>query len=134
MTESACLVCGAAADGRLRVALWEEEEKGRLAAKSVALCARCHAAFLAGDLSRVEVARAFHERRGYRPAEWIGRIDRDGLLDISCLACGVLLPVGASPSGTMTCPRCGAVNRFAERRGPAGAAMLTAALEEARAE
>jgi hypothetical protein len=126
-----CIACGQPADGRLRVALWEEEEKGRLSAHSAALCAACHAEFLAGRLSRVAVARRYHEARGYRPAEWIGRIDRDALLDISCLACGILLPVGDPPPASAVCPRCGAENRFAERQGPGGATRLTAALAAA---
>jgi phage FluMu protein Com len=133
MSGTTCLVCGRACDGRLRVAVWEEEEKGRLAAKSVALCADCHAAFLAGTLSRVEVANRFHERAGYRPAEWIARIDRDALLDISCLSCGILLPVAETPVAPVRCPRCGATNLFAERLGPAGRTRLTAALETAPA-
>jgi ribosomal protein S27E len=129
-----CLVCGRPADGRLRVALWEEEEKGRLAAKSVPVCDEHHGEFLAGRLSRVEVARRFHAARGYVPAEWIGRIDRDALLDISCLACGALLAVGDTPAERVTCARCGAENLFVERRGPGGVARLSAALAVAPAE
>lgn len=135
MTE--CLHCGAPADGRLRVAFWEEEEKGRLAAKSAPLCAACHAQFLDGSLSRADLARQYHERRGYHPAEWIGRIDRDALLDISCLACGILLPVeeeGGVLVAQRTCPRCRAVNHFAERSAPGGRVRLTASLETAPAE
>jgi hypothetical protein len=133
----ACIVCGAPADGRLRVALWEEEEKGRLAGKSAPVCVSCHRAFLAGRLTRVEVARRYHEARGYRPAEWIDRIDRDPLLDISCLACGVLLPVTESdvaPGALVVCPRCGARNRFADRAGPGGTVRVTAEIETALAE
>ena len=129
-----CLNCGQAADGRLRAAVWEEEEKGRLSARSAPLCAACHEAFLAGRLSRVEVARRFHAAREYRPAEWIGRVERDSLLDIACLACGALLPAGADPPAALACPRCGAENRFAERRAAGGATRLTASLAAAPAE
>ena len=133
MSAGACLVCGAPCDGRLRVALWEEEEKGRLVAKSVALCAACHASFLAGTLSRVEIARRYHAQNDYRPAEWIVRIDRDALLDVSCLACGVLLPVGDAPVEPVRCARCGALNHFADREGPSGRVRLTASLESSPA-
>jgi hypothetical protein len=116
-----CLVCGAPAAGRLRVAIWEEEEKGRLGAHPVGLCAACHAGFLAGSLSRVEVARAWHAAKGVEPHGWIGRIDRDLLLNITCLECGVILPVspddanaGAAPADER-CRDCGTVNRFARR-------------------
>ena len=68
-----CILCGRPADGTLRIAFWQEEEKGRLSAKSAAVCESCHALFLAGELTRVEVARRDHEARGYRPAEWIDR-------------------------------------------------------------
>jgi len=122
-------MCGAPADGRLRVALWQEEEKGRLSAKSAPLCPSCHARFLSGDLTRVEVARKFHEDRGYRPAEWIDRIDRDALLDISCLGCGILLPVGETSVDRVVCPRCAVANLFAERKSPGGKVHLTASVE-----
>jgi hypothetical protein len=119
---AACVRCGAPADGRLRVALWEEEEKGRLGAHHVVLCPSCHAAFLAGTLSRVEIARAYHAAKGVEPHGWIGRIDRDLLLDIVCLECGVILPVapddgapGATPPADVRCRDCGTVNRFARR-------------------
>jgi hypothetical protein len=131
VNRESCLVCGRPADGRLRVALWEEEEKGRLCARSAAVCATCHSDFLAGRLTRVEVARRYHEARGYKPAEWIGRIDRDALLDVSCLACGILLPVGEPLPERLTCPRCGAENRFAERHSVGGSTRLTATLAAA---
>ncbi len=125
-----CLECGRPADGRLRAAYWEEEEKGRLAARSAALCPTCHADFLAGRLSRVAIAERAHAARGYRPAEWIARIDRDTLLDIACLQCGVLLPVGSATADAVSCPRCGAENRFAERVTVAGRARVSASLRD----
>lgn len=131
MSQVVCLICGAPADGTRRVAFWEEEEKGRLSAKSAALCDADHARFLSGELSRVEVARRSHEARGYRPAEWIGRIDRDALLDISCLSCGILLPVDGTPPERVTCPRCGAGNLFTERHTVAGHTRVSARLEKA---
>jgi len=134
MGGASCLICGQPADGCLRVAVWEEEEKGRLSAKSAPLCAACHAAFLGGRLSRVEVARRFHAARDYRPAEWIGRVDRDSLLDIACLGCGALLPAGDPPPPVLACPRCGAENRFAERQGTGGVTRVTASLSAAPAE
>ena len=131
MSATTCLMCLALADGTRRIAFWEEEEKGRLSAKSAAVCEACLARFLSGELSRVDVARRAHEARGYRPAEWIGRIDRDALLDISCLFCGILLPVGAVPPDRVTCPSCGAVNLFAERRTVAATTRVSARLESA---
>lgn len=128
---SVCILCGQPADGTLRVAFWREEEKGRLSAKSAPVCAREHELFLAGKLTRVEVARRDHEARGYRPAEWIDRIDRDALLDISCLNCGVLLPIDGVAPERFTCPRCHAVNHFAERHSVGGVAWVTARLDEA---
>jgi len=128
---SVCIRCGQPADGTLRVAFWREEEKGRLSAKSAPVCASCLALFLGGEFSRVEVARRDHEARGYRPAEWIDRIDRDRLLDISCLSCGVLLPVDGAPPERFTCPRCQHVNHFAERHSVAGITCVTARLDEA---
>ena len=112
-----CVRCGKEADGRLRVALWREEEKGRLGAFALALCADCHAKFLQGEVTRAELARAWHHAQGYEPRGWIGRIDRDLLLDIVCLECGVLLPVtqeGSRPDD-VRCPSCATVNRFARR-------------------
>jgi DNA-directed RNA polymerase subunit RPC12/RpoP len=109
-----CILCGSPADGRLRVAVWEEEEKGRLGAHAVVLCADCHRKFLAGEITRAEIARAYHKAKGYEPRGWIGRIDRDFLLDIACLECGVLLPVTGQP-GELRCPSCGTTNRFARR-------------------
>ncbi len=126
-----CVVCGGAAGGRLRAALWEEEEKGRLSARSAALCAACHAAFLAGKLSRADVALGYHRARGCEPPEWIGRVERDALLDISCLGCGALLPAIEPPPERLACARCGAVNHFAERLAPGGTTRLTAALDAA---
>jgi len=114
-----CARCGKAADGNLRAALWEEEEKGRLGAHALVLCADCHRLFLAGTVTRAELARAYHAAKGYEPRGWIGRIDRDLLLDIVCLECGVLLPVTIDDAGPVTpdakCPSCGTVNRFAKR-------------------
>ena len=114
-----CLACGAPADGRLRAAIWEEEEKGRLGAHPVVLCAACHAAFLAGTLSRVAIAHAYHKAKGVEPHGWIGRIDRDLLLNIVCLECGVILPVApeenAAQPADVRCRDCGTVNRFARR-------------------
>jgi hypothetical protein len=109
-----CILCGSPADGRLRVAVWEEEEKGRLGAHAVILCADCHRKFLAGEITRAEIARAYHKAKGYEPRGWIGRIDRDFLLDIACLECGVLLPVTGQP-GELRSPSCGTTNRFARR-------------------
>lgn len=133
-----CLNCGRPADGRLRAAYWEEEEKGRLGAHSAPLCESCHADFLAGRLSRVAVAERAHAARGYRPAEWIERIDRDTLLDLACLQCGVLLPREAPPASSVVCTRCGAENRFAERVTVAGthsvSASLAAPFQEGRAD
>jgi phage FluMu protein Com len=102
-----------------------------LSAKSAPVCESCHALFLAGERTRVEVARRDHEARGYRPAEWIDRIDRDQLLDISCLSCGVLLPIDGAAPERFICPRCQAVNHFAERHSVAGATRVTARLDEA---
>jgi DNA-directed RNA polymerase subunit RPC12/RpoP len=112
----ACLRCGAQADGRLRVAIWEEEEKGRLGARPAVLCAACHAGFFAGAFGRVEVARWYHAAKDYVPREWIGRIDRDRLLETVCLNCGVILEL--PPAGdAVDCPRCGATNRLDARNG-----------------
>ncbi len=122
-----CLRCGETAPGPLRVAIWEEEEKGRLGARPTSLCAPCHDAFFAGAISRVEIARWYHEARGTRPHGWIGRIDRDALLDVTCLECGVLLPLGSAlesdaaempASGTkIECRSCRSVNRLRMRGG-----------------
>jgi DNA-directed RNA polymerase subunit RPC12/RpoP len=125
-----CIACGGSADGLLRAALWEEEEKGRLVAQSVVLCSSCHGAFLAGSLLRVDLARRFHMAKGYEPAEWIGRIDRDTLLDIACLSCGVLLPVASLETDAITCPHCRGVNLVGERRTAAGGFRLTIQLAE----
>lgn len=125
-----CLHCGRPADGRLRAAYWEEEEKGRLGAHSAPLCESCHTDFLAGKLTRVTVAQRAHAARGYKPAEWIDRIDRDLLLDVACLQCGVLLAREAPPGGTVRCERCGAENRFAERITVAGRHSVSASLAE----
>lgn len=128
MTHFACVSCGKDADALLRAALWEEEEKGRLVAQSVVLCPSCHRAFLEGTLLRVDLARKFHAAKGYQPAGWIGRIDRDTLLDIACLACGVLLPVEALETDEIRCPQCRVVNLVGERRTTAGSFRLTARL------
>ena len=113
----ACVRCGAPAEGGKRVAIWEEEEKGRLGARPLPVCAACHAAFLAGEVSRVEFARAYHAARGVHPHGWIGRIDRDLLLDVVCLNCGVLLDADfAAPASRLTCPNCGVVNRLGTRQ------------------
>lgn len=124
-----CILCGEPADGTRRVAFWQEEEKGRLSAKSAAVCEKDAALFLAGARTRVEVARRDQEARGYRSAEWIDRIDRDALLDIACLSCGTLLPVDGTAPERFTCPRCHAVNHFSDRRSAAGPTRVTARLE-----
>ena len=131
MSEHPCLACHGKSDGSLRAALWEEEEKGRLVARGVILCSSCHEKFLAGKLTRVELAKKYHADRGYLPAEWIGRIDRDSLLDIACLECGVLLRASSEESARVTCSHCGAVNRFAARSTPSGRAWITASVEAA---
>jgi len=121
----ACLRCGAEADGRLRVAIWEEEEKGRLGARPAVLCAACHEGFFAGAFGRVDVARWYHAAKDYVPREWISRIDRDRLLETVCLNCGVILDRPAS--GDVTCPRCGATNHMRTREGFRIFASLAAA-------
>ena len=123
LADRTCLRCGAAADGTLRVAIWEEEEKGRLGARPAVLCSACHAGFFAGDFGRVEVARWYHAAKDYAPREWIGRIDRDRLLETVCLNCGVILdpPPG---NDTTTCPQCRALNLIRQR----GDARITASL------
>jgi len=128
VTGARCLRCERPADGRLRAAYWEEEERGRLGAHSAPLCPECHADFLVGKLDRVRVAELAHARRGYRPAEWIARIDRDTLLDIACLQCGALLPREAAAGQSVVCSRCDAENRFAERVTPVGVQSCTASL------
>ena len=120
-----CLRCGAAADGTLRVAIWEEEEKGRLGARPAVLCSACHEGFFAGLFGRVAVAGWFHAAKDYVPREWIGRIDRDRLLETVCLNCGVILELPAA-GDTVQCPQCGATQRLRRRAG----ARLTAALAE----
>ena len=129
MSEQKCFHCERPAIGILRVALWEEEERGRLVARSVDLCGVCHQAFLKGQLSRVTLAREYHSAKGYEPAEWIGRIDRDTLLDIACLECGVLLPVENPDSEYVKCSHCGTANRFGERETENGVTRLTVSLE-----
>ena len=119
----ACLRCGAAADGRLRVAIWEEEEKGRLGARPAVLCAACHEGFFAGAFGRVDVARWYHAAKDYVPREWIGRIDRDRLLETVCLSCGVILDRPGS-GDEVPCPRCAATNLLR----PRGDARIFAAL------
>lgn len=118
----ACLRCGAAAGGDLRVAIWEEEEKGRLGARAAVLCAACHEGFFAGAFGRVEVAGWYHAAKAYVPREWIGRIDRDRLLDVACLECGVLLETAGGEPAEVRCPRCGSGNRMRRR----GGAWITA--------
>jgi hypothetical protein len=120
IADTTCLRCGRPAPGTLRVAIWEEEEKGRLGARPVSLCAACHAAFLAGAFGRVEVARWYHAAKDYAPHGWIGRVDRDLLLDGVCLGCGVILPSPAAadpPPPDARCPACGTVNRWRARAG-----------------
>lgn len=112
----ACLRCGMAADGTLRVAIWEEEEKGRLGARPAVLCSACHEGFFAGAFGRVEVARWYHAAKDYVPREWIGRIDRDRLLETVCLNCGVILERPAAGDDIL-CPQCGATNRLRPRGG-----------------
>ena len=118
-----CLRCGAAADGTLRVAIWEEEEKGRLGARPAVLCAACHAGFFALAFGRVEVARWYHAAKDYAPREWIGRIDRDRLLETVCLSCGVILELPPD-ADEVTCPQCRARNVIRQR----GDARITASL------
>jgi DNA-directed RNA polymerase subunit RPC12/RpoP len=118
-----CLRCGAATDGSLRVAIWEEEEKGRLGARPAVLCSACHAGFFALSFGRVEVARWYHAAKDYVPREWIGRIDRDRLLETVCLGCGVILDPPLA-GDEVTCPQCHARNRLALR----GTARIIAAL------
>ena len=118
-----CLRCGAAADGTLRVAIWEEEEKGRLGARPAVLCAACHEGFFARAFGRVEVAHWYHAAKAYVPREWIGRIDRDRLLATVCLNCGVILDLPPDVDAT-TCPQCGARNLIRQR----GDARITASL------
>ena len=118
-----CLRCGAAADGTLRVAIWEEEEKGRLGARPAVLCADCHVGFFALAFGRVEVARWHHAAKDYAPREWIDRIDRDRLLATVCLNCGVILERPAESEET-TCPQCQARNVIRQR----GDARITASL------
>lgn len=117
-----CVRCGAPADRRLRAAIWEEEEKGRLGARPLVLCTNCHAAFLAGEVTRVELGRAWHAAKGVEPHGWIGRIDRDLLLNVVCLECGVILPIASDENtdavtvpAEFVCRECATVNRFARR-------------------
>lgn len=120
----ACVRCGAAADGTLRVAIWEEEEKGRLGARPAVLCSACHEGFFEGRFGRVEVARWYHAAKDYVPREWIGRIDRDRLLETVCLNCGVILEL-AEGADTVRCPQCGATQRIRMRNGSRITACLT---------
>ena len=129
MSEQKCFHCERPAIGTLRVALWDEEARGRLAARSVDLCGVCHQAFLKGQLSRVVLAREYHKAKGYEPAEGIGRIDRDTLLDIACLQCGVLLPVEKADTEIVKCSHCGSGNRFGERETDNGVSRLTVSIE-----
>jgi DNA-directed RNA polymerase subunit RPC12/RpoP len=116
IADDTCLRCGAAADGRLRVAIWEEEEKGRLGARPTVLCAPCHEGFFAGAFGRVDLAHWYHAAKDYVPREWIGRIDRDRLLETVCLNCGVILDRPAA-GDEIACPRCGTRNRLRARLG-----------------
>lgn len=111
-----CLRCGAAADGTRRVAVWEEEEKGRLGARPAVLCEACHEGFFAAAFGRVEVARWYHAAKDYVPREWIGRIDRDRLLETVCLNCGVILELPES-GHEVRCPRCHSRNTIRLRNG-----------------
>jgi DNA-directed RNA polymerase subunit RPC12/RpoP len=119
----ACLRCGAAADGTLRVAIWEEEEKGRLGARPAVLCGPCHEGFFAGAFGRVEVARWYHAAKDYVPREWIGRIDRDRLLETVCLHCGIILELPAG-GDEVACPQCRARNALRPRQGSRITAFL----------
>lgn len=107
----------------LRVAIWEEEEKGRLGARPTVLCAACHAGFFALAFGRVEVARWYHAAKDYAPRAWIDRIDRDRLLATVCLNCGVILDLPPDDDAT-TCPQCRARNLIRQR----GDARITASL------
>ena len=115
LAPDACLRCGVAAEGDRRVAVWEEEEKGRLGARPAVLCAACHEGFFAGAFGRVEVARWYHAAKGSTPHAWIDRIDRDRLLDVVCLECGVLLDFAGEPA-EVRCLQCDAIN-VRRRRG-----------------
>ena len=117
-----CLRCGAAADGTQRVAIWEEEEKGRLGARPAVLCSACHGGYFALAFGRVEVARWYHAAKAYVPREWIGRIDRDRLLETVCLNCGVILEL--PPGDEVTCPQCHRINLIR----PRGDARITGSL------
>ena len=64
-----------------------------------------------------------HAAKDYVPREWIGRIDRDRLLETVCLSCGVILDRPAS-GDEVTCPRCSATNLVR----PRGDASIFAAL------
>ena len=126
-----CLRCGKAAPGNLRVAIWEEEETGRLGAHPVSLCAEDHAAFMSGALTRSDIGRLYHDAKGLAPRGWIGRLERDLLLDAVCLECGVILQalekdgaVAQDAPDTVVCPSCGSTNRVR----PRGARRLTAEL------
>jgi hypothetical protein len=116
-----CVRCSGTADGTLRVAVWEEEEKGRLGARTPVLCAACHEGFFTGTFGRVEVAHWLHAAKEYVPREWIRRIDRDRLLETACLECGVILEIAGEPDSAR-CPRCATVNRLRRR----GGAWITA--------
>lgn len=121
-----CMRCTDPAGGHLRAAVWEEEEKGRLGAHALVICAPCHRAFLEGEVTRADLARAWHRILKVEPRGWIGRIDRDLLLNIVCLECGVILPVTTDDSGPapgdLKCRECGTTNHFARR----GAHWVTA--------
>jgi predicted RNA-binding Zn-ribbon protein involved in translation (DUF1610 family) len=116
VAQDTCLRCGAAADGTRRVAVWEEEEKGRLGARPAVLCVACHEGFFALAFGRVEVARWYHAAKDYVPREWIGRIDRDRLLETVCLSCGIILDRPAEGE-VLRCARCGAEQRLRTRDG-----------------
>jgi len=111
-----CLRCGRPADGTRRVAVWEEEEKGRLGARPAVLCEACHEGFFAGAFGRAEVARWYHAAKDYVPREWIGRIDRDRLLETVCLNCGVILEL-TETGDEVRCPRCQSRNTIRLRNG-----------------
>jgi predicted RNA-binding Zn-ribbon protein involved in translation (DUF1610 family) len=69
------------------------------------------------------VARWYHAAKDYVPLEWIGRIDRDRLLETACLSCGVILELSAV-CDEVTCPQCWAPSIIQQR----GDARITASI------
>ena len=84
-----------------------------------------------GEVTRSDIGRLYHEAKGLRPRGWIGRLERDLLLDTVCLNCGVILQdietegaVAKDAPETVVCPSCGSTNRIR----PRGARRQTAEL------